>query len=128
MATDYGTTIACVNDLVAPSRFVSGQRAVAEAIARRLQTPRGALIDSRDYGFDLRDYVNADLTRPQMAALLGSVTAECQKDERVESADVTIRFLGETELRVTINLMTAVGPFTLVMSIDQYAARIANEV
>ena len=62
--TDIGTDLYCISDLDPAGRTVSGPEALAQAIARRLQTPRGALAaigDDPDYGLDLRDYVGDDV-------------------------------------------------------------------
>ena len=114
---DYGTALSCVTDVDAGARIVSGNRVVAEAIARRLYTPRGRLIGYPNYGYDLTQYVNADLSPREIAAVRAEVAAECAKDPRVDRADVDIVFADES-LTVTIVAHATEGPFTLVLAVS----------
>ncbi len=113
---NYGTALSCVSDISAESRTVTGNRVVAEAIARRLMTPRGRLIGYPNYGYDLTQFVNADVGPRELAAMRAGIVAECLKDQRVAgaTADVT---LASDVLTVTIKLDAALGPFSLVLSV-----------
>jgi phage baseplate assembly protein W len=119
--SNFGTTWSCVSDITQPAVLVSGNQAVAEAIARRLQTPRGGLIDDPNYGYDLTAFINDDLTTPQLASIQSQVSAECLKDQRVRAAATTVTFFSGV-LIVSIVLTTATGPFTLVLSVSAVAA------
>jgi hypothetical protein len=119
--TNFGTTWSCVSDITSPAIMVSGQRAIAEAIARRLQTPRGGLIDDPNYGTDLTVYVEDDLTPAQLNSIQTQINQECLKDQRVSGAASTAQLVG-TVLIVSVALQTASGPFTLVLSVSQVAA------
>jgi hypothetical protein len=64
----YGTDISCTLDLHERMDEVDpmSTRGIAEAIVRRLDTPRGALIDDADYGLDLKGYANRGVTRDEL--------------------------------------------------------------
>ncbi len=116
---DFGSCWSCVDDLVMPSTMASGFRVVAEAIARRWQTPRGALINDPNYGFDLSDFVNDDLSKAELSRIAHQAGAEAEKDERVLSCEVTVTFLTGGNLSVVGKVETAAGPFSLVVGVSQ---------
>ncbi len=116
---DYGTALSCVNDIDAASRTVTGNRVVAEALARRLMTPRGRLIGYPNYGYDLTQFVNADLSPRDLAGIKVGIVAECEKDERVESVDANVVLATDGTLTVTIAVVGTKGPFTLVLGVSQ---------
>lgn len=99
--------------------MASGKRAVAEAIARRWGTPRGGLIDDPDYGYDVSDLVNDDLDKATLARVAHFAKAEAEKDERVRSCTVGIVQMIDQSLLVTGTVVTAEGPFQLVVSVSQ---------
>lgn len=88
----YGTDLWCDTDLREDMAMVDGSTtlALAQALARRLDCPRGALPDDPDYGFDLKSYCNRGLTTDAIRALAGQVRAEVEKDDRVDRASVTV--------------------------------------
>lgn len=64
---------------------------MAQALYRRLTTPRGTLRggeEAANYGIDLADYVGAIGTDAAIAALPGVVRGELRKDDRVIQVDV----------------------------------------
>lgn len=121
---DLGSDLSCVSDLDPHMGVVSGRTLLAQAIARRLQTPKGALLDDPNYGYDLVGQLNSDIAQGDLGRIAAAVTAECQKDQRVFSASVTVvaativvnnaSLLG---LKVTISLITGIGPFVLVIGV-----------
>lgn len=113
---DLGSCWSCVTDIVMPSTMSTGFRCVAEAIARRWQTPRGGLIDDPNYGFNLSDFVGDDLGKGDLARIAASARAEAEKDERVVSCDVTVTVLAEVMI-VVGKVTTSAGPFQMVVSI-----------
>lgn len=122
--TDYGTAWSCVEDLTMPAVLVSGLRVVGEAMARRLQTPRGGLIDDPNYGFALSEYVNDDITPADLANIKANTLAEAQKDERIISATVTVVLASDGLLVTTIKAQTSSGPFKLVLSSSDVTTQI----
>lgn len=112
---DYGTDLWCVSDLTSDMSEVSGRTLLAQALARRLQTPRGGLIDDPDYGFDVTAYIDDDLTDREIARIRTGISAECVKDERVSSVTVTTTFAKST-LVIAIDVVDLQGPFRLVLA------------
>jgi phage baseplate assembly protein W len=112
---DFGTTLSCVNDFASDARMVSGFAVVGEAIARRWSTPRGRLIAYPNYGFDLSEYVNADMSPRDIAGLRAGAAAEAEKDERVERCSVSAVLGTDGVLTLTALVQTTKGPFTLVV-------------
>lgn len=117
--TPFGTCWSCVTDLTMPAINASGFRVVAEAIARRWQTPRGGLVDDPNYGFNLSDFISDDLSPADIARMAKMAAAEAVKDERVVACDVDITLLPTGAMTVTGNVQTAQGPFQLVVGVSQ---------
>jgi phage baseplate assembly protein W len=124
MAFDAGSDVSCFPDLAADGRTVTGRRLVAEAVARRLITPRGQLIGDPDYGFDVTDYLNADMSPLDIASMRSGIEQECMKDERVRSANATLEIDTESSLEISISLETADGPFDLVLGVSDVTVAI----
>lgn len=116
--TDFGSAWSCLTDLTMPATYASSFRVVAEAIARRWQTPRGGLIDDPNYGFDLSDFVNDDIDPRVQSQIAFNASQEAKKDERVLSCDVTVTPFPGGVLIVTGSVTTEDGPFTLVVSVS----------
>jgi hypothetical protein len=120
--TDYGTDISTFPTLDTSFSLMTGRRVVAEAIARRLSTPRGKLFWDRSAGTDLRGWLNDDLDPVRSPMAIGiAVEAECLKDERVAGAQVAVSFDVRTRtLRVRIALELIDGDsFSMVLGVDQ---------
>jgi phage baseplate assembly protein W len=115
---DLGTCWSCTTDLTMPSTMASGNRAVAEAIVRRWQTPRGGLIDDPNYGYALTNFVGVDLEPADIARIAHNASAEALKDERVLRCDVTITMVDGTMI-VSGTCTTGAGPFRLVVSVSK---------
>lgn len=119
MTTDYGSDIVAIPDLDPTFSPVTGPRVVAQAIARRLSTPRGSLPFYPNYGIDVRDYLNERITVGSLAQIRRDVESECMADERVRSADVSAAHNTETgEMRLTVSGTTLDGPFSLVLGVS----------
>jgi len=118
MAIDLGTDISCFPDLSPLGTLVTGNTGVAQALARRLTTPRGGLFYDTNYGTDLRLYLNEGMTQEAQSRIKAAVESECRKDERVSSctADVTFNLAAQT-LAVSIAFSTGAGPFSLTLSV-----------
>lgn len=124
-----GHDLSCVMDLDPLMIEVDGRRGLAESIARRLITPRGGLIDDPTYGYDLRYYLNNDIsgtTARDLAMIAGNIEAECLKDERVSIAPpprATVTFAAGT-MTVAISIADAAGPFQLVLGVSSVTVAI----
>lgn len=124
MTTNLGTEMSCTRG-IRTGRFVSGARVVAEALFRRVTTPRGMLRGSEEednYGIDLADLVGSVESDADVASLPGRIRAECSKEDR--AANVVVDVLRTVNgpsvtYRITIAADTADGPFALVVGVDE---------
>lgn len=126
MATDYGSDVSCITDIDPTGRTVTGRELVAEALVRRLMTPRGRLMGDPDYGLDLRQYVNADMSPRDIASLRSAVVAECEKDERVASADTEATLDSVGVLTLTIAIELSEEAFALVVSASDVTVQLVS--
>jgi hypothetical protein len=129
MAVDFGTDVSTYvgGDLDPTFAVISGRRVVAEAIARRLETRRGALLRDPNYGTDLRAWLNRDFvgSAATLFRLKASVDREAEEDERVLSADATVTYEPAFQkLRIAIAIETAEGPFELVLAVSAVSVAI----
>ncbi|MGK4001098.1 baseplate J/gp47 family protein [Sorangium sp. So ce1036] len=85
----FGVDFDCADDLTELLELASGPKALAQAVYRRLTTPRAALLDAPDYGYDLRELLCRGMTSADLAAIPGIIRSEVTKDERI--FDVTTR-------------------------------------
>jgi phage baseplate assembly protein W len=117
---DFGEDLSCTTDLDPRCVTVTGNRLVGEAIFRRLTTPRGRLLSDRNYGIDIRDYINADMGPKDVAAMQSAIHAECMRDDRIVGCDVLITppAEGDGTYVLTITLETGNGPFDLTLSVN----------
>ncbi len=122
MATFYGSDSYCLDDLQRISTEVTDVRTlIGQRVARRLQTPRGALAiinGDPDFGWDVRQLCLAKLTPQSRAVAESQIQKECTKDEQVLSASVKVE-PSRGDLVITISLVAADGPFLLVMNVGQ---------
>ena len=115
MATDYGHDLSLLTDLDPSMLEVDGLRCLAEACARRLQTPRGGLIDDPNYGFDVTGLLNDDLDTRAIAQLGAGVDGELVKDERIVRTTTAVSFV-RGALMLDIKGLASNGPFRLVLA------------
>lgn len=116
----FGTDISCVDDLDPTFGLVAGNTTLAQAILRRLSTPRGGLLDDPDYGYDVRSLLADEGTLRSLTAARVAIANEVEKDERVFSCDVELEFLAPAEsLLIRLEVTTARGPFRLVLEASQ---------
>lgn len=125
MPVDFGKDISTFPDLDRAMRLRSGRVVLAEALARRLETPRGGLFYDADYGLDVRAMLNDAMTENGLAAIEDAILSEILKDDRVENAEVAATFSMEEEsLSVRIEVLAGEEPFPLVLKIDDVSAKI----
>lgn len=117
---NLGVGLAVVSGLPKRWTFASGKTNLANSIARRLQTERGTLAYAPDEGLDVRDLLSEGVTQANLVTWQAAITRECEKDERVEGADVTItpNDTGD-EATIEIALESTEGDVTLVLSVDK---------
>lgn len=140
MAQGFGRDLWCDEYLIT-TRMATGWRALAQAIFRRLTTPRGTLggvgqqaAEASVYGVDLSAWIGS--TDPDRAEreLPGRVQAEILKDDRVQSAAVRFTrssspgFVGGVQFSVVIEV-TAKDPklnFRLTLSASQAVTELVS--
>ncbi len=106
----YGRDLSCARDVDPNALEVDGftTRALAEAIVRRLDTPRGSLPDDGTYGIAAVTYVNRGVTTRSLQELAGQIRAEILRDDRVDTLTVTVR---PSSLGQSLIIELAVRPF-----------------
>ncbi len=119
----FGVDIDVLTDLNPAFTLARGDRNLANAIGRRLQTPAGKLADigdDPDYGMDIRSWLNTDLTTTEIAGLENAISDEILKDERIVSVVVDATYSFATAvLEVEINALKSDGaPFRLVLRVS----------
>lgn len=108
----------CVSDFLPNMPVVSGETALVQRLARRLQTQRGQIPWWPDYGFDCRVALLAHM-RPQQIALMAS--RECEKDEQVQRCDAVANVSDTGVLTLTVTAYSKDGPFRFTMTISEAA-------
>jgi hypothetical protein len=134
VSIDFGIDICLFSDTDDADELwseVSGVALVRQDLRLRLQTDQllynatdlanglEIALDSADWGFDLNRLAGA--TTGTAANYQGRIKRVVLKDQRIQSADVTITEAtsnGLTTLTITIACMTALGPFRLVFMLD----------
>lgn len=125
-APDFGTDLSATDDVTDDMAEVSGITVVAQAIYRRLSTPRQSLWRDPNYGLDLRLFLSVAQTPAQIASIPGQVKSEILKDERIESVVVAVQSISLFELVIDVSVTTAAGPFSLTLSATQAAVVLTN--
>lgn len=108
----YGTDTYCY-DQIRTGRFATGLELLAQAIYRRLTTPRGTLDDGEEgtvYGLDVLDFTGTVGSDSAVDALPDVVRAEVLKDDRVDRCEVSAAIERGTDGLVVINLDVDVFP------------------
>lgn len=125
-ADPFGSDISCIEDVDEKGREVEGEEMLAEAWARRLSTPRGALgeginpdlDDDPDYGLDCRSFLHRKMTATEIDSIPGRIRGELMKDERTGDVKVKMsRFDVDTGLECELDGYTSRGPFRLVLAV-----------
>jgi len=126
MAEDEGTDVGGVEDVDPAGNMVSGRRALAEALARRYQTPRGRLIGNPNYGEDLTEHINDDMTSHDLAAMQAAAIQEGRKEERVLDIQVGVELDVDGNVTVAITVTDADGPFDLTLSVSSLSVTLLS--
>ncbi len=124
--TDFGTALD-MRDGLPKGRwtFASGVRNLANAVYRRVTTPRGSLLYAPDYGRDIRDLLGETASGTTLRAEEQAFAREVEKDERVSRCTCTFRFNQAREaVTCTFLVETAAGPFRLVLLVDQLSVTV----
>lgn len=114
---DYGTDIALNRDSF---RYVYNTENLALQLERRLKTKKGSIRWAPDEGIDIREYVNKKLSSNDITDLSFSIKKELERDERVASVSVSLKFLyASFTLKGDIQVNTVYDTsFKLVLSVS----------
>lgn len=124
---DLGTDVALTDDLAGVWGLASGKTNLAMALYRRFTTTRGGLFYDLDYGFNLLDLLNAEMTPATVSDARGACIAQAEKEDRVEAATVTLVFdQAAKKATFTFEIESAIGPFTLVLRATDAGVAILN--
>lgn len=118
MPDSYGTALSVVAGLPTRWSYATGPLAVAQDVARRLQTPRGSLDWAPEVGVDVAELLGAAIDTNVIAEWEAKIGAEALANDRVANADVTIVEDGDA-LRITVDLTLTGGEspsFALVLA------------
>lgn len=117
--SSLGTGISCIYSVGTSFTMVSEKQCLAQSLVRRLISPRGSLKWSPTDGTDLRDFLNHAQTPTGKFALEQAAKNECEKDDRVQSAQATsVMNSANGTCQLTIKIVTANGPFDLVLLVE----------
>lgn len=126
MAVGYGRDTFCFTEILT-GRIVTGAELVAQAIYRRLTTPRGTLRGGEEesvYGLDLLDFVGRTGPQAVVDALPDVVEAEVLKDDRVVSCacKATRTVYPDSSVAVTLDIACTLRDegedFTLTLGVS----------
>lgn len=114
---DYGTDIALNRDSF---RYVYSTENLALQLERRLKTKKGSIRWAPDEGIDVREYVNKKLSSNDITDLSFAIKKELERDERVASVSVSLKFLyASFTLKGDIQVNTVYDTsFKLVLSVS----------
>lgn len=127
MASSLGVGVAGIYSVGPRFTLASGWDCLSQSLVRRLISPRGSLPWAPNDGTDLRDYLNHASTPTGKFALERAAKDEVEKDERVQSCDASSTFDGTTQTcTLTLNILTADGPFDLVLLVDDATIEILD--
>jgi hypothetical protein len=122
MATFYGSDTACTTDLpLIDLQITNPSTLIAQRLIRRLLTPRGGLAsvgDDANFGWDVRQYLNAAMTAAAKDKAQREIQSECLKEDQIASATCTVSLVNGT-LTIAISAVAATGPFDLTLNVNQ---------
>jgi hypothetical protein len=107
-------------------RTVSEAECFVQALARRLITPRGSLYRHPQWGYDVRQWLNADLDDADLPDIERGAAEELRADERVDDAAVVATFADETlSLAITVRAITG-QTFRFILAVGQVTVALLN--
>lgn len=108
----------------------SGRPLLTGAIVCRLSTARGTLPDTKvpttlgNYGIDIIDAIDADMTATEAGMLQSDIDAQVQQEQRIVTSTTTATTAGDT-LVVGLALTDGAGPFSLTLAINTLTSNLA---
>lgn len=115
-----GTDFAGWSDVDPSLGYQSDSRALADAILRRLTTPRGGLPDFPGYGFDVSSLIGRAL---EPNSISQRVLEQVRAEEEVLDAALDIETSADgTGIILSLRVVSSDGPFTLTVPIEDLDA------
>ena len=120
------TDISCTSDLFFDE--VDDRSAIAQRIFRKLTTPTGRLIDDPNWGIDLNDLLNDDMSKAEADRIRSRIKMEVEEDESVKTADVSLSLTsGRYLIKITLTLETDSTEISLSIAVDNVSATMLEE-
>jgi hypothetical protein len=117
-APELGVDLAALPDLDPSFPLVAGLANLGQALARRLETPRGGLFYDPNYGTDVRAWLNEGFTSD--ATWSASGPRSRPRPRRTSACSPPRPRWSSTRpretLRITLSVVTRSGPFKLVLA------------
>lgn len=127
MPAPLGIDLAGVDDVdLFLNSTPNGARAAAEAVARSLTHAQGKLWWAPESGYDVTRHLHGFFSAERVQR---AVQQQCEKDERVLSADVRADQLGD-QLLLTISLKLTTNPadVKLTLTVDAFGTLLAAQI
>ena len=128
MALGYGVDLWCDSRLQT-ARYARGSRALAQALFRRLTTPRGSLRgtpEAEAYGLDISQFIGSASQPIVLASIPSQVRAELAKDDRILATEVTVYDvvtsadgLSAIMLEIQVTPADETEDFSMTVSVDR---------
>jgi phage baseplate assembly protein W len=126
--SDFGEDLGGIDDLDLDLDRVTGIELMVTDLACRLDCPPGGLIDDPQYGAWLRAYLSHEESPATRAEVESRVLSQIRLDERVERVSRVSATLsgdrGARKLAVDIDGVSAFGPFSLTVTVDQASTQV----
>jgi hypothetical protein len=131
MSAGFGVEMYCL-DGIRTGKVVRGRTALAQAIYRRLSTPRGTLRGGDEeaaYGLDLAGLVGRVSVGTAISALPGMIAAELSKEDRIISSlarvsqDASSNGLVSFTIEIDVIPEDESGDFTLTIAVSAVSAK-----
>lgn len=107
---------------------VTGRQLLIHDLANRLETAPGTLAWDplgTDYGYDVRALMNSK--QRDLNGITRRIASECEKDDRVESAEVVAEWTAENSIRIDIEIEDGDGPFPFTLLVSALTVSIINQ-
>ncbi|MCL6529709.1 MAG: hypothetical protein K6T70_06270 [Meiothermus ruber] len=119
---DFGTDLSALPDL--SWTLITGLDNLAEAAVRCLITPPGSLFYAPEYRFDLKQFLNREITPEALFELEVRAVNALEADPRILAAEVRARQPQRNQLDLEIELQTEAGPFALVVRVSDVSVEV----
>lgn len=121
---DFGVDISCFPDFDPNGTLVSGNVALCQRICRRITNVRGAWFWSPNDCTDVRNYLNATLTRDAQQSIKADLEREMLREEEVATANAAVSISNLSTLGQIVNIhLTGTTSkntsFSFVLSVTQ---------